>query len=57
MGRDRQGTLVSYRPDIKVLDCTLRDGGLVNNFAFSDEFVRDLYCKDNGRPSIGSVVK
>lgn len=27
MGRDRQGTLVSYRPDIKVLDCTLRDGG------------------------------
>lgn len=21
------------------------------------EFVRDLYCKDNGRPSIGSVVK
>ena len=43
MGRDRQGTLVSYRPDIKVLDCTLRDGGLVNNFAFSDEFVRDLY--------------
>ena len=42
MGRDRQGTLVSYRPDIKVLDCTLRDGGLRNNFAFSDEFVRDL---------------
>lgn len=38
-----KGTLVSYRPDIKVLDATLRDGGLVNNFAFSDEFVKDLY--------------
>lgn len=36
-------TLMNYSPDIKVLDCTMRDGGLVNNFAFSDEFVRDLY--------------
>ena len=34
---------MSVRPDVRVLDCTLRDGGLVNNFAFSDEFVRDLY--------------
>lgn len=39
----KNGTLVSYRPDIKVVDCTLRDGGLVNDFRFSDEFVRDLY--------------
>ncbi len=39
----KKGELVSYRPDIKVLDCTLRDGGLVNNFEFTDEFVRDLY--------------
>lgn len=38
-----KGTLIAYRPDIKVLDATLRDGGLVNNFAFSDEFVKDLY--------------
>ena len=38
-----QRTLMDYSPDIKVLDCTMRDGGLVNNFAFSDEFVRDLY--------------
>jgi 4-hydroxy 2-oxovalerate aldolase len=37
------GNLVSFRPDIKVLDATLRDGGLVNNFQFSDEFVKDLY--------------
>ena len=39
----KNGTLVSYRPDIKVMDCTLRDGGLVNDFRFSDEFVKDLY--------------
>lgn len=36
-------TLMDYCPDIKVVDCTLRDGGLVNNFAFTDEFARDLY--------------
>ena len=38
-----QRTLMDYCPDIKVVDCTLRDGGLVNNFAFTDEFARDLY--------------
>ncbi|MBE5865079.1 MAG: nucleoid-structuring protein H-NS [Lachnospiraceae bacterium] len=38
-----KGNLIAFRPDIKVVDCTLRDGGLVNNFAFSDEFVKDLY--------------
>lgn len=37
------GNLVSFRSDVKILDATLRDGGLVNNFAFSDEFVKDLY--------------
>ncbi len=35
--------LMGYRPEIKVLDATLRDGGLVNNFRFSDEFIKDLY--------------
>ena len=39
----KKGELVSFRPDIKVVDCTLRDGGLVNNFEFTDEFVKDLY--------------
>lgn len=37
------GTIVSFRPDIKVVDATLRDGGLVNNFGFTEEFVRELY--------------
>lgn len=39
----KKGELVSFRPDIKVVDCTIRDGGLVNNFFFSEDFVRDLY--------------
>ena len=29
--------------DVNILDCTVRDGGLVNDWDFSVEFVRDLY--------------
>lgn len=36
-------SMMNYRPEIKVLDATIRDGGLVNNFNFSDAFIRDLY--------------
>ncbi len=32
-----------YREEIQVLDCTIRDGGLINNYAFSDEFVKACY--------------
>ncbi|MBE0534748.1 MAG: aldolase catalytic domain-containing protein [Phycisphaerae bacterium] len=32
-----------YREAIKVLDCTIRDGGLINNHYFTDEFVRAVY--------------
>ncbi len=39
----QKGSLLTYRPDIKVLDATIRDGGLVNNFYFTDEFVKKLY--------------
>lgn len=28
---------------VKILDCTIRDGGLVNGWDFSVEFVRDVY--------------
>lgn len=35
--------LMGYRPDVKVVDATLRDGGLVNDFYFTDAFVKDLY--------------
>jgi 4-hydroxy 2-oxovalerate aldolase len=36
--------------DIKVFDCTIRDGGLVNNFHFTDDFVRGVYntCVEAG---------
>lgn len=39
----RKGNLMSVRHDIRVLDATIRDGGLCNNFEFSDEFVSELY--------------
>ena len=35
--------LMDYRSDVRVIDATLRDGGLVNDFYFTDEFVKDLY--------------
>ena len=35
--------LLGYRSSIKVVDATMRDGGLVNDFYFTDEFVKDLY--------------
>lgn len=36
-----------YRPEIKVLDCTIRDGGLMNNHQFSNELVRKVYQAAN----------
>ena len=35
--------LMGYRSDVRVVDATLRDGGLVNDFYFTEEFVRALY--------------
>lgn len=32
-----------FREKIKVLDCTIRDGGLMNNHAFDLRFVREVY--------------
>jgi len=32
-----------FRPQIKVLDCTVRDGGLINKWQFTDEFVRKIF--------------
>jgi 4-hydroxy 2-oxovalerate aldolase len=32
-----------FRPQIKVLDCTVRDGGLINQWQFSDDFVRKVF--------------
>ncbi|MCC8046265.1 MAG: aldolase catalytic domain-containing protein [Clostridiales bacterium] len=35
--------LMEYRESVRVVDATLRDGGLVNDFYFTDDFVRALY--------------
>jgi len=45
-----KGKWVTYRPDIKVVDCTIRDGGLMNNHRFEDELVRAVYqtCVEAG---------
>lgn len=32
-----------FRPEIKVFDCTIRDGGLINKHNFSFDFVRAVY--------------
>jgi 4-hydroxy 2-oxovalerate aldolase len=34
---------ITYRPELKVLDCTIRDGGLINSHQFTDELVRAVY--------------
>ena len=32
-----------FRDEIKVLDCTIRDGGLINNYQFKDNLVKATY--------------
>ncbi|HPP11336.1 MAG TPA: nucleoid-structuring protein H-NS, partial [bacterium] len=45
-----QGKWVTFREEIKVLDCTIRDGGLMNNHRFDDKVVRAVYqaCVEAG---------
>jgi len=37
-----------YREQIKVVDCTIRDGGLINNHDFDSRFVRQVYKAVSG---------
>lgn len=39
-----------YKKEIKVMDCTVRDGGLMNKWQFSDDFVKAVYdgCVEAG---------
>ncbi len=43
-------TWVTYRPEIKVIDCTIRDGGLMNNHKFDESIVKAVYqaCVEGG---------
>ncbi len=34
---------ITYRPEIRVLDCTIRDGGLINDHGFDDGLVKAVY--------------
>ena len=52
---NRKGNLMSVRKDVKVLDATIRDGGLCNNFEFTDEFVTELY-KSNIKSGVFAPV-
>lgn len=40
---NQKGDLLSVRDDVRVVDATIRDGGLVNDFYFDDDFVKSLY--------------
>lgn len=41
---------VGYRPNLKILDCTIRDGGLINNHGFDMDFAKKVYqtCVESG---------
>lgn len=45
-----KGTWLTYRPEIKIMDCTIRDGGLINDHRFEDGFVKAVYetCVEAG---------
>jgi 4-hydroxy 2-oxovalerate aldolase len=38
-----KGTWLTYRPEIMILDCTIRDGGLINDHNFEDGLVKAVY--------------
>ena len=41
---------IAYRPQIKLVDCTIRDGGLMNDHAFDDKTIKAVYeaCVEAG---------
>ena len=39
----QKGNLLTVRKDLRVVDATIRDGGLCNDFRFEDKFIKDLY--------------
>jgi 4-hydroxy 2-oxovalerate aldolase len=41
--KDISSESIDCWPQLKVLDCTIRDGGLMNNHRFSDEFVKGVH--------------
>ena len=41
---------ITYRPELRVLDCTIRDGGLINDSQFTNDQVKAVYhgCVEAG---------
>ncbi|MEI6890765.1 MAG: aldolase catalytic domain-containing protein [Pontiella sp.] len=40
---DKSAGWVSFDPNLKVVDCTVRDGGLCNNHQFAEGFFKNVY--------------
>jgi len=40
---DANARWIGYRPQIRILDCTIRDGGLINDHQFDDKFISAIY--------------
>ena len=40
---DKSAGWVSFDPDLKIVDCTVRDGGLINNHNFEEGFFKKVY--------------
>lgn len=49
-GRGFAQKWISYRPEIKIVDCTIRDGGLMNDHQFDYAIVKAVYkaCAEAG---------
>lgn len=43
MAESRAKQWVGYRPEIRIVDCTIRDGGLMNDHRFTDRVVHAVY--------------
>lgn len=46
-----------HPPRGKAPDCTIRDGGLINNHDFSDEFVREAWRQSEDRDNQGEFYE
>ena len=40
---DKSAGWVTFDPNLKIIDCTVRDGGLCNNHQFEDGFFKNIY--------------
>jgi 4-hydroxy 2-oxovalerate aldolase len=46
LGAPEVDSWVTFRPELKVVDCTIRDGGLMNDHHFGLDFVKRVYETD-----------